>query len=304
MVRLKRSERADVWSDMMNGIVQNQTMMDEGLCAYASSQMSPKEILMRKYRIIKCIKCLGRMGRIDLVKDIRLPEIGDTILYMEFPSDELEYDDVWQTSLMEVQATLNEFGEQYLTQCLQDTGWKVTYIAALESYEDLGEAVIKKCRDSIDFHWNALNELTDDECHSEYLTALGCRAAGYYSFYPDCNVVLTNENIRQMLLVCGKNPCLQKWEEYKEFRKFWDFSLFDRFFPDISNPDFGDSEWVCLNYMLGEITHERIEETGFYQLNYETVICLMLADMVAEEFMERYHAEKEGSVRIDGRRAS
>ena len=304
MERLLKSERVSIMSRMLEGIGQNQTMMDDGLCAYSSEQLTPKEILMRKYRIINCIKCLGRMGRIDIVKDLKLPELRDVFDYMDIPLEELVYDDAWQCSLMKILAVLNEFGEQYLLQCLKDTGWKVSYIVSLEFYDDFESDIVVKCKDSIEFHWKAINEINDEEYESEFLTSLGFEANGYYDFYPDCNVILTNEKIRSMLNICRKESNCCNWEEYKEFRKFLSFSLFDRYYPDVSNSDFRDSDWVCINYLLGEIAHDRVEETGFYQLNYETVICLMIADMVAEDFMARYHTEKKGLVVLDEQRAS
>ena len=39
------------------------------------------------------------------------------------------------------------------------------------------------------------------------------------------------------------------------------------------------------------------EETGFYQLNYEAVVYMILADMAAEQFMNRYNKQ---NISMDG----
>ena len=41
------------------------------------------------------------------------------------------------------------------------------------------------------------------------------------------------------------------------------------------------------------MTH-RVEECGLYQLNYEAVLYLLLADMAASDFLEKYQREGQG----------
>ena len=52
-----------------------------------------------------------------------------------------------------------------------------------------------------------------------------------------------------------------------------------------------------MNYFLGELYYDEREETGFYQLNYEAVLYLLLADMAATDFLEKlelFEKSKEG----------
>lgn len=304
MERLSLRECSKVITMMLKSMEENQSLMDSGLCAYTSNLMTPREVLMRKYRIIKVISEMTQVLGPGLFEGLCLPEVSEVFCYAELEEDDLEYDDEWQCCLLNCLAELGSFGESYLAQCLQDTNWGVSYIGALEFYEELSEAVIKKCTESINFHWKALEDYTDGECTSDYLSSLGCVPESYYSFWPDCNVVMTNENIRQMIYLFEKDPATHQWPEYREFERLKNFSLFDRYYPSVSNPDFRDSDWECLNYMLGEVVHERVEETGFYQLNYEVVICLVMIDMIASMVLEKYRL-KEGGCEFNAvRRAS
>lgn len=289
MARLNIEERKKLYSLAWNAYTNSMSIMDiNDMCAYCMEEVVPGEILMRKYRIVYCINILNKFGLGENLTQLHLPNI-DNIFWVYNKPENIKYD--WYDYLDNQIDDLIELGKMYLSYCLRDTNWQINYMCTLEDYEILNKEEIQECTDSINFHWEALNIHCDEEQMSEYLTSLGCEPLGMDDFYPAYNLILRNERIKEAMSIWKSEKKYQEYEEYKEFQKVRHFILLDRYFIGVCNKDMENEDWVCISYIFGTIVHDKVEETGLYQLNYEAVIFLILADMIAADFLERYHEE-------------
>lgn len=262
-------------------------------------ELTPYEMLLRKYRMIRCVKLLLEFDLCEGLSEIALPDLDKVFEdYHQMHANRTEEGEYEIDEIYDYRKQLDDFGEDYLAYCLKDTGWCIHYIGDIEEYEELPPDVIQGCMDAVNYHWNALGGYEPEYLPSEYLTSLGCEPYDNgYVFSPDCNLILTNTTIKQMLRICEKHKEYKTWQEYREMDALRSFALFDRSFSDVTNYDLSERDWCCINYLLGRVSLERDEDVSMYLLNYEAVIFLMLADMVANEFMEKYHAlpEKESA---------
>ena len=293
MGRLNHKERQELWnklSVLFSDIMQIQMSSPSAQCEY---ELTPMEILLRNYRMIRCICLLSEFVLCKEFRNLSLPNLEG--IYIRYVEKEID-NDVEQGSetdfYYDYRIMLEEFGEYYLASCLHETEWKICYITELGEYEGLDPDIIKGCKMAVDFHWNALNECAGEDLKSDYLSSLGSEPyESGYIYYPEANLILTNDRIKQMLRICSANPKYQLWEEYSEMNNLRQFVLLDRMFADVSYTDLSEKDWSCISYPLGRVSLERDEDVGLFLLNYEAVIFLMLADMVALEFMEKYNAQ-------------
>lgn len=304
MVKLCIDKRRELLSYVVGGKFDNQYFMADRECAYYSGDMDAREVLMRKYRMITCIIIMKNFGYVDVIEELKLLNAEELFTYCYSLDEDAEYDECWQEQLVAYLSELVDFGTQYLSGSLRETGWNVHYITDLNEYENLSPEVIEKCRDAINMHWSALNEYYGEKLESKYLSALGCAPDSCYTFFADCNVILTNDNIRKMVKICEIEQQYREWPEYNEMKKVKQFILFDRYFPDVSNINLDDKDWVCVSYLLGEVETDKLEEVGFYQLTYEAVFNLLVADQIAYDFLKRYYKEQEDCETIVKRKVS
>lgn len=267
-------------------------LSDEYDCAYCAAEMDPTELMIRKYRIASCVKALSELPLDIYLSDLYLPDIDKMFLsydgnrdYYAFESSE------W---LCYLENTLNEFiefGELYLDRCLSNTNWQVYFVSEVDEYVHFSKELILHIKDSIEAHWRSTDDTQIEETTKSYLTSVGLTNQGYEDLYAAYNLILVNEKISKVIKICKKQKEYKEWNEYKELSSVSRFYLIDRYFPMFSSKDICESEGVCINYMVGEVYSDRAEECGMYQLNYEAVLYLILADLYAELFLKRFEIE-------------
>lgn len=265
--------------------------------------ISTKEILLRRYRILSCIKLLHIYG-MSKVTEISIPDISDAFGIIPFSEMEDEYADFEEHMIQDSQ--LGDMGREFLTAVLQDTGWKVLYLEEIESYEELDPELLEKIKKSVSIHLGLIcgySRSVDTHNAAEAFTKKTGIAADsetlLYYFVPEMNVVLLNEQKEEMLRICQNNEKCKEWEEYKELTEITPIYLFDAFFEQYSAHTALSLEqteeketWQYFNYMLGEGIYLQTETVGFSNLCYESVIHLHMADTIAKEFLIRYRAER------------
>ena len=267
-------------------------LTDDYECAYCASELDPVELLLRKYRMAACINLLQEFPRKVHLGEIYLPDIEK--MFFNYDRDDGYYryeSDGWISYLEKTISEYIEFGELYLERCLKNTGWKLYFISEMDEYIGFSKTQIEHMRESIEAHWKAANDDQISKRTTEYLKSAGLSNEGYDDFYPIYNLVLINEKISKVFSICKNSKGHKEWEEYQELLSVSRFYLLDRYFPFFCSKDINESEGVCINYMIGEIYSDRAEESGLYQLNYEAVLLLMLADMYADLFLERYESK-------------
>ena len=270
-------------------------LIDEEDPAYCAAELAPRELLMRKMRLVTCIKLLSEFGFAKGLENLDFPDIEKMYMLNEIGKrgyyllETVEWSD-YLSSCTEIYSDL---GEQYLKCALKNTDWEIYYITEIDEYNQLPEEVILKIQDLIEQHWDAENIYCGENIQNEYLTSLGISASGYEEFYPLYNLLLLNKKIERAYKLCKTNKHCKKWREYKTLNRISSFCLLDRYFPFISCKDLKSSEGVCVSYLMGEIFGDRVEEVGMYQLNYEVVLLLLIADMLAENILKRYQKEVE-----------
>lgn len=260
--------------------------------AQAVYELTSFEIMLRKYRLIRCVQLLLEFNLCEDFLNIALPNFDNVFKdYYQMHFYQTEEGEYEIDNIYDYRDQLNNFGELYLAYCLKNTTWCIHYIGEIEEYEGLEADIIQSCMCAVNFHLSALCDY-DEDLQSEYLSSLGCEP--YHSGYiysPECNLILTNTTIKQMLWICENYKEYQTWEEYQEMEAICRFSLFDRIFSTVTIPDLSEQNWCCISYPLGRVSLERDEDVSMYLLNYEAVIFLVLADMVANEFMEKYYVQ-------------
>lgn len=295
MERLSKDRREELRNKIKRLYMEASDYQDENECAYCVSELEWQELVVIKYRIASCIKLLQEYGLAEPLKELEIPDIGSMFLSYTYTgkSGIFEKED-WFDFLSIYINSLVGFAEEYMEKLLENTEWKIFYISELKEYESLPRDVLEKLNGAIEMHWEALNESYSEDQISEHLSSMGFKPCGYYDFYPTYNLVLLNNNIKRMIEICEKDKEYKTWDEYKEFEKLKTFYLLDRFFPEVSNRDMNDPSWCCISYLFGEVMTHRVEECGLYQLNYEAVLYLLLADMAASVFLEKYQREGQG----------
>ena len=289
MERLSRENRKDFMERAINLYESADAVLSKrGFLSSSVYEMELREVLMRKYRMISCIKLLSAYGMEENFSDMELISFFDA-----YNSINCMEDDYIDTFFEFIYNTCVDLNTDFLIRCLEKTDWELNIVETLEEYEGLSVNVIKRISGIISLHWELIKrsyEPENAECiDSEYLRSLGCEPDGYYvDMYTDGNLVLVNKNVKEMLDICNNNKEYREWDEYKELEKIKCFRLFDRYYPDISLTDLEHNNWNCISYLMGRIA-ESEEEVSMVWLNYESVIFLVLADMVAKDFLERYH---------------
>lgn len=292
MARLSKIERNKLYHNISKRYEEIQNLLSlTGMCTKYASGMHPKEIMHRKFRIAYCLKELCKFNLLENISNYPFLDVED--LFYKYPYDDDLYEDISFLFNEEIIEQYAEFGEYYLRICLDKSNWKIHYIFNISDYETLSEEIINSMKDIISVHWygmisaNKESDYEDGEfeIESDYLKSLGIEPEEYYEFFPVCNVVITNSVIEEVIKICKNDTNYCKWEEYKEFERYREFLIFDRYFPDLCVKDITGEDWKYMNYYLGEIIMSEKEETGMYQLNYEAVIIMILADLAAEEFM-------------------
>lgn len=306
MAKLNKAERDELYTNISKRYDEVQHILNlKGMCSKYADAMMPQEIMFRKFRIAYCLKELEKFGLMERMYNFNFLDIED-LFYTYQCNDDLYEDEEeeYPYFIQEIIEVFNEFGDYYLRNLLAQTNWNIDYVIHITDYEKFPKEIIESMKDLIEVHWYCMekaNEIyfSDEmiEVESDYLQSLGLKPEDYYELYPTVNVVATNNIVQQVIDICNKNQVYQEWDEFKEFSRYRNFILFDRYFPDLCTADISDNNWNYLNYYLGEIYMSDKEETGFYQLNYEAVVYMILADMAAEQFMNRYNKQ---NISMDG----
>lgn len=236
---------------------------------------------------------LNKFGIKKSFLELELPFCDDVFIYY---NENAILSGYWYDYVSNYVCELEEFGEIYLSYCLEDTSWSIEYIHTLEDYEKMSSEEIQKCKEAIDFHWAALNNSCGRELTSDYLSEQGIVPLEFDGSYIDGILILRNEKIRKAMHIWKTEEKYQKSKEYIEFQKVSDIILLDRYFPYMSNVDMKDTDWVCISYVIGEIYDGVVEDVGLHQLNYEAVIFLILADMIAVDFLDHYEEIAKESI--------
>ena len=265
-----------------------------------------EEFLMRKYRLAFCMKILQKYGITEKFhKDIKIPAAENIIFrYAEEGENEESYwDEPWELISM-----TGYVANEYLELALKETSWDIYRFFDIQDYEELlgNEKVFNRIRKFIERHWGmmkATNQEYENKflADSETLAKMGLSPdpdeAEVFYFNPSQNIVLANEKIAKMLNICRTEEKYRQCEEYDELILLTDITLFERRIGDFSIVGTSEENWCCYMYLQGEyITEEKYELIGGHQLTYESVIFLLLADMAAEDFLERYEEEKGSTV--------
>lgn len=268
-------------------------------------ELNTKEILIRRYRILSCIKLLQIFGIYSLA-EIEIPDIHEAFGIIPFSETENEYEDF--DKHMEQDIYLCQTGKAFLSVILKDTNWKILYMEDLSDYMKLEKTILNKIQKAISIHLGLILSckcIIDTHLQvEEFARQTGIEADREmfnHEFFPTMNVILLNEPIEKMLQICQKEEKCREWEEYKEFIEILPLYLFDAFFADYSicseitlDEKNDNKTWEYFNYMLGEGISNSIEIARFSNLCYESVIRLLLADVIAEEFFNHYEDETRG----------
>ena len=274
----------------------------EEMCGKSSSVLTPNELMFRKYRLAFCFKLMEKYGILDKIKFSHLPNVENLFWKYEIDEDEYFYNS-WNEY---PDAEINLFtmiGECYLLDCLEGTEWNIDYLYHITDYEELDSAILNDMKHVVEFHWSSMkssnNQFQEDVfiTDSPKMEKMGFRADDDIECIPACNIVLTNKNIEKVIALCNEEEKFKSWKEYSELERYRKFILFDRYYAGFDEIDMSVSKWKYMNYFLGELYYDEREETGFYQLNYEAVLYLLLADMAATDFLEKlelFEKSKEG----------
>lgn len=294
MGRLNKIKRNEIMSLLEQRYEQILSVLSsDDMCAKCSLTLTPYEIMMRKYRLAFCIKLLYSFGLVEKSIFQSLPDTEKLFFSYEKDEDTVFFNG-WIEYPEDLIYELNILGEQYLSCCLENTSWKIEYIQNIPDYEQIDEAMLNEMKDVVNFHWGSMrsaNEQFEAEVYqveSKVLEEKGFYAEDNIECIPECNIVLTNKKIETVLKLASIDNRLKRWKEYKELSRYRKFILFDRYYAVFDSLDISSDDWKYINYFLGEIFFAGREETGFYQLNYEAVLYLVLADKVAEDFLIRY----------------
>ena len=280
--------------------------------------ISTKEILQRRYRMLSCIKLLQIFG-MNVPADMKIPDICESFGIAPFSETEDEYEDF--SNHMEQEHQLHEMGQSFLSAVLKNTGWKILFMKTMEDYMELEKPILKNIHESVSIHLGLI--LSCDrriETHQKaeiFTNQTGIEADKemlwekfHDNFEPMMNVILLNERIEEMLCICQEEDRYKEWEEYKDIQELLPLYLFDAFFAsysvcqDISMEKEEKKEsWKYLNYMLGEGVFDQIETVNFSMLCYESAVRFLLADMVAEEFLDRYGTKNGGKNELQRKKA-
>lgn len=301
MTRLDRKQRQEIYALLKplwdTGYETTGAVADPG-------NIGAQEILMRKYRLAFCMKILQKYGLAkDIDKNTKLPVTEKIIskYSYEYTDEECYSDDPWETIDM-----ISSMSNKYLDTTLKQTSWSIYRFYDLPDYEKIieNEKVFNRIERFIERHWGMMiatnNEYSEQFVEeSEILTNLGlspdqAEAAGFY-FAPSQNLVLANKKIEKMLKICRAEDRYKQSNEYTEVLWLISRSVFERWINDVTIHGTPEMNWCCFMYPQGEyVTDGAYELIGEHQLNYEAVIFLLLADMAAEDFLERYEQEKGG----------
>lgn len=256
-----------------------------------------EEFLLRKYRMCIVLKILHEFNihcSLNNLPDIIniFADYGRNILD---PNDPCEYYEAYESFLN----VFSVYGLRILKDALQDTGWEVYCCHDLADFENLPEDILEHAKLFIEYYWGMMKTSNKDyygyeyyNTHSEKLEGLGFSPSSPPSFAaPYGSIILTNERLRKMIGICENDMELRECKEYKELRKFRDFYLYDNFHVEYYHADLQEKDWKFLCYVFAEeLSYSKL--TTMHLLNYEAVIFLLLADMVAEEFFEKYDGGK------------
>ncbi len=252
-------------------------------------ETEPKELRYQKYRLVSVLLYLGQYGLGGEMRKEQLPDVEN--LYDKwrriYRGDD-DYIEDWEELMMTCLGELNCISELFLNEVLKETAWEIYVITEFEEYGILPGDVVERCADSISVHWQALNERDYKTYTSAFLSGHGCRAESYLEIYAYGNVFLVNRRIAEALKTGEDNPGYRACPEYQEIIQGLSRQPFDNWFMDVSCTGLGDNrEWLCKNFLLGECMDSQ-ESVDFYQMNYEAVADLLLADMAAAQFIERF----------------
>ena len=269
--------------------------------AISVDTMKRTEFLMRKYRFATCVKILQHFG-IELEFDSKKRRLPDTWeIFLEIPADNPDTEYCVCDARTEEASDLSRLAWSYLNTVLRGTDWVINYCEVLDDYLELPEEFTERAKDMIKMHAGLIfyqDFIRQHEFSKKDLEVCAkfCIEPSYEEFYCDIaldgNLILRNKKIERMLDLCSQDEKYRETPLYVEFKKLSSFILLDRRFEEFSMSCNLDKEhWCCINFVLADVIHDYEENVGLHQLNYETVILLLLADMIADEFLENHASD-------------
>jgi len=304
MERLSPEKRNELLDKAIELYMDSAKVSDITDVAEYRAEMTVAEVLMRKYRVIRCIKLLQEYGLADRFEGLEFVDMlkPDYLAPLSRICNEEseDYAELYEEVINDCVEPLESFNEKFMGCCLKDTSWSVKFFTCMDDYEYADKELLEHMRGVVEFHWYAMEYhqmVPEDEnnlpIRYERLDSLGFKPDGDECYYPTYNMVLQNSNISRMLRICKENKKYKEWEEYMELCKIRDFVLLDRSFIGLYERDMRKEDFIAIYYLCGEICVEKQEEVGTYLLCYEAVLYLLLADMLAVDFLEKYDANDE-----------
>lgn len=300
MERLNADERSKIY-DMTLEFMEN--------IYHHRSIIMPFNVVAEDFLIIKCrlLYCIKFLQNFDLHESFDKSEeiIPDCDIKSLLTND--KYEDIYD-KFEESQELMNRFAyhsNQYLLAVLKQTSWNIYECVHISDYEHIPERVLEKLKDMIEIHWGMMIQANKEyfrypafNTESTVIKQKGFSPKDYDSLcndiVPSENLILTNEKIERMLKICDMQKQYLFSQEYAEIQKY-NCSLFEELLSACCIPNFKDKNWCCISYLMGE-DQQTTETILQHTMEFESVIFLLLADMAAEDFLERYEQEKGGAV--------
>lgn len=282
MVRLNSMERQKIYSLLMDG----QTLIEDSINIW---EIDPDEILMRKYRLSYCILLTHPFIQYD---DIVLPNIEDAIycknMVLRDPSFVHRGMDEYIDSISMIYENLYNFGEDFLFMVLKESNWIIHQFFHLSDYEALEDEQIKWCQNAISYFMGySISNDPQYRFDRKRFERLGCQPYIIDEFYPDSGLLLHNPIITSVLQKCMEKPQYKQEPEYMEIKKLLSAFLFGRFFPDLCNKAPKANTVFYESYLLCSFFCDQEETCDYHQINYETVIFYLLAEMASKDLLEK-----------------
>ena len=307
MVRLSPEKRNDLLDKAVKVYMDAAEVSDIADVSENKAEMTLEEVFLRKYRVIKCVKLLQEFGLADRFRELTFFDVFDPEFIHLMRANQMSRDDdyveLYEYMHSDVAEPIERYNDWFLSCSLIDTKWEIKYACDMDDYLAMEEPLRRHMKETMEYHWFAIDcqecgPVTEDGEQMQYpeLEALGYHPDGDDMYYPNYNLILTNKNVSRMLEICKEDETFKQWEEYKELCKIRKFWLLDRAFIGFNQADLQKDEFIALYYLCGEIYSDKQEEVGMHQLCYEATIFLLLADMLAMDFLAKHDGLSERSV--------